>query len=226
MPLPFNKALDLKLLKLVKDNPILYNSRHSKYVDYDAREVVWQKIGDSLNRSGQVCKSRWINIRDMMRRKVKERLRNPHHRVYNYKYEEELSFMLPFFKEPASNTSDEYPDFLDEETGQLTEVEMPTEVFLNENEAYDSDTKEIKLNVRRRNQDDGTTSKEFSEGLYADLNPTDPIDVFLITIGTTLKKFTPYYLNQAKSKIFQVVQDYELQQIVNKEDQPAGDTNR
>ncbi|XP_052753566.1 uncharacterized protein LOC128201238 [Galleria mellonella] len=227
MPLPFNKALDLKLLELVKDNPILYNSRHTKYVDYDAREVVWQKIGDALNRPGQVCKSRWINIRDMMRRKVKERLRNPHHRIYNYKYEEELAFMLPYFKEPASNTSEEYPDFLDEETGQLTEVEMPSTVFVDENEYDSTDTKEVKLNVRRRNQE-GSGSKE-NDTVYTELNPTDPIDVFLITVGTTLRKFSPYYLNQAKSKIFQVVQDYELEQIVNKDaqtDTGGGNTNR
>lgn len=53
MPLPFNKTLDLKLLDLVKENPILYNIKHSKYLDFDAREVVWQKIGDALNRPGK-----------------------------------------------------------------------------------------------------------------------------------------------------------------------------
>lgn len=52
MPLPFNKNLDLKLLKLVKENQILYNTKHSKYLDFDSREVVWQKIGDSLSRPG------------------------------------------------------------------------------------------------------------------------------------------------------------------------------
>lgn len=53
MPLPFNKSLDLKLLKLVKENPILYNTRNAKYLDFDSREVVWQKIGDALSRPGK-----------------------------------------------------------------------------------------------------------------------------------------------------------------------------
>lgn len=52
MPLPFNKTLDLKLLALVKENPIIYNSKDPKYLDFDTREVVWQKIGDTLNRPG------------------------------------------------------------------------------------------------------------------------------------------------------------------------------
>lgn len=53
MPLPFNKHLDVKLIKLVKDNPLLYNTKLPKYVDFDSREVIWQKIGDTLNRPGK-----------------------------------------------------------------------------------------------------------------------------------------------------------------------------
>lgn len=53
MPLPFNKVLDIKLIHLVRDNQILYNARHPKYLDFDTREVVWQKIGDQLNRPGK-----------------------------------------------------------------------------------------------------------------------------------------------------------------------------
>lgn len=54
MPLPFNKSLDIKLIHLVKDNQILYNPRHPKYLDFDTREVVWQKIGDQLSRPGKL----------------------------------------------------------------------------------------------------------------------------------------------------------------------------
>ncbi|KAL0859678.1 hypothetical protein ABMA27_010794 [Loxostege sticticalis] len=216
MPLPFNKTLDLKLIKLVKENPILYNTKHPKYMDFDSREVIWQKIGDSLGRPGLVCKSRWINMRDQMRRKFKERLKNPTQRVYYYKYEEELSFMTAYFKDIAE-PSEEMTEYLEEEAD--CEVEMPTEVFVNE---PFEDTKELNL-FNRRPED----NRQYNESVL-DLNSADPLDVFLMTIGTTLRKFTPYYLNQAKSKIFQVVQDYELKQIVNKDEQPGNSdsTNR
>lgn len=160
----------------------------------------------------------------MMRRKFKERLKNPHNRVYNYKYEEELAFMTPFFKDVGPSES--LADFLDDEAN--CEVEIPAEVFVNENCEFE-EAKEIKLNFRNRNEDSSRDAREFGENMFQELNPTDPLDVFLITIGTTLRKFNPYYLNQAKSKIFQVVQDYELQQIVNKEDTPghaSSDGNR
>ncbi|CAH2098989.1 unnamed protein product [Euphydryas editha] len=221
MPLPFNKALDLKLLALVKENPIIYNSKHAKYLDFDTREVVWQKIGDSLNRPAQICKTRWVNIRDMMRRKIRDRLRNPNHRSYNYKYEEELAFMLPYFKETNLNSSnEEYADFFDDTNNCSAEI---SDVFENGTDEYRHEEREIKPNIsyRKRPDDSGSFGNEFQE-----LNPADPLDVFLITIGSTLRKFSPYYLNQAKSKIFQVVQDYELQQIVNKDDQPGSSDSK
>ncbi|XP_047540709.1 uncharacterized protein LOC125073739 [Vanessa atalanta] len=218
MPLPFNKTLDLKLLTLVKDNPIIYNSKHAKYLDFDTREVVWQKIGDALNRPAQICKTRWVNIRDMMRRKIRDRLRNPNHRSYNYKYEEELAFMLPYFKETNLNSAnDEYADFFDDTNNCTVEAD----VFDNETEEFRHEAREIKPNINFRKRQDDSGSLVLGNESFQELNPADPLDVFLITIGSTLRKFSPYYLNQAKSKIFQVVQDYELQQIVNKDEQPG-----
>lgn len=147
----------------------------------------------------------------MMRRKIRDRLRNPSHRSYNYKYEDQLSFMMPYFTEGA--TSDEFNDFLQETN---CEVELPD---------YSQDfghEREVKPSVGFRKRQEDYLPNDFQE-----LNPSDPLDVFLITVGSTLRKFSPYYLNQAKSKIFQVVQDYELQQIVNKDEQPENsDANR
>lgn len=152
-----------------------------------------------------------------MRRKFRERLKNPNAHSYKYKYEEELSFMTPYFKEPISSgsTAEEYAGFLEDDA---CEVEMPSEVFVDEALDFD-EPRETKPILRKRQQDDGNSSREFSEAMFQELSPTDPLDVFLLTIGSTLRKFSPYYLNQAKSKIFQVVQDYELQQIVNKDGQ-------
>lgn len=221
MPLPFNKTLDLKLLELVKENPILYNTKHSKYLDFDSREVVWQKIGDALSRPALVCKSRWVNIRDMMRRKIRDRLRNSSGHSYKYKYEDELTFMLPYFKETPPSGHDEYPEFIDD---SACEVEMPTEVFVDESLDFE-EPRETKPFIKKRQEDSNSRDMPLQEHSYQELNPADPLDVFLLTIGSTLRKFSPYYLNQAKSKIFQVVQEYELQQIMNKNDQTPGSSN-
>lgn len=162
--------------------------------------------------SAQICKTRWINIRDMMRRKIRERLRNPNRRSHRYKYEEELSFMLPYFKEPNTYT-EEYPDLLDET--DICDIGVSAEDFANSGDDFVNQDREIKPNISYKKRQDDSCS--FNNDSYQELNPADPLDVFLITIGATLRKFSPYHLNQAKSKIFQVVQDYELEQIVNKD---------
>lgn len=59
----------------------------------------------------------------------------------------------------------------------------------------------------------------------SELDPTDPVDSFLLSIGSTLKTFSPYHLNVAKSKIFAVVQDHDLQQIVEKEKHGHGSSS-
>lgn len=132
-------------------------------------------------------------------------------RQYKYKYEEEMSFMIPYFKEITTSNED-YSDFYQD--GDC-EVEMPSEVFVDSNVDFDQETKP---SFKKRPEE---STRELNEAVFQELNPADPLDVFLLTIGSTLRKFSPYYLNQAKSKIFQVVQDYELQQIVSKDDQPG-----
>ncbi|XP_063834831.1 uncharacterized protein LOC135084021 [Ostrinia nubilalis] len=214
--LPFNKSLDLTLIALVKENAILYNTKHPKYADYEAREVAWQKISDKIGRPGAKCKSRWINIRDMMRRKLKERLKNPPQSAIHYKYEEELSFMTPFFRDFTEDAgSEDLAEFLEDEASG--EVEMPEEVFVVD--GMDEYEHETKPNMKRKHEE------SYNEHALP-LNSADPLEVFLMTIGSTMRSFSPYYLNQAKSKIFQVVQDYELKQIVGKDDKPGSSSAR
>lgn len=48
----FSEKLDIKLIKLVREHPVLYDYNDPKYMDFNAREVAWQKIGDSLEKPG------------------------------------------------------------------------------------------------------------------------------------------------------------------------------
>lgn len=51
--MPFTDKQDLKLIRAVKENPLLYDYNDSLYMDFNAREVVWQKIGDQLKCPGK-----------------------------------------------------------------------------------------------------------------------------------------------------------------------------
>lgn len=179
--------------------------------------------------TARLAKARWINIRDMMRKKVRERSKKT--RVYNYKYEQELEFLTSLIKETVGDYPNQHEDFseylVDNSEKQLPmcEFDDTTERHSASDEDNAHDVKPLILRTKEsvgrfEHCDVGENSNEVT--VQQELNLTDPLESFLITIGTTLKTFSPYYLNQAKSKIFTIVQEYELQQIVDKTGQPDG----
>ncbi|RVE54935.1 hypothetical protein evm_000302 [Chilo suppressalis] len=169
------------------------------------------------------CKVRWINIRDVHRRILKKNIANPNNRSRQYKYEVQLAFMKPFYKDVAFTSSDYDNDdksLWEEDANDLTAFTEPIE---------DSDDSEKpiqklvgKKGGRKRKkkltyaEEEEKPEVSFNETASADFDPADPVDAFLLSIGATLKTFNAYHLNLAKSKIFAVVQEHDLQQIVQK----------
>ncbi|XP_075987283.1 uncharacterized protein LOC142983951 [Anticarsia gemmatalis] len=225
----FHEKLDVKLIRLVKENPVLYDFNNEKYMDFNAREVAWQKIGDELRRPATDCKLRWINIRDVHRRIIRKTLETGKRVGRMYKYEGELVFMRSFYKDVTAPT----PSF-DEDMDKTGDWNV---VICQENEqdvqaqnSDDSDkpvkrSKAKKRKVKKRTEsceaeEQQPPSTSFNEvQTPTELDVTDPVDAFLLSIGATLKTFSAYHLNIAKSKIFAVVQEHDLQQIVQNERQ-------
>lgn len=93
----------------------------------------------------------------------------------------------------------------------------------------DSEKPIIKIKTKRKktkkrkellyDEEEKQATSTFNETpvIAGDFDATDPVDAFLLSIGATLKTFSPYHLNVAKSKIFAVVQEHDLQQIVQKD---------
>ncbi|XP_032524939.1 uncharacterized protein LOC116775976 [Danaus plexippus] len=222
----FHEKLDIKLIRLVRENPVLYDHNNVKYMDFNAREVAWQKIGDELKRSAADCKVRWINIRDVYRRILRKNLEPTGLRPKMYKYENEVSFLRPFFKD-VSIQNEEYDT--DERSNDQGNDDCGDEPPM------DSDNSEGPIHKAKIKRSCKSSSKKkkkkktfeevdpMSAATFADGAPpsefdaSDPVDAFLLSIGATLKTFSPYHLNLAKSKIFSVVQEHDLQQIVQKQ---------
>ncbi|CAG9117982.1 unnamed protein product [Plutella xylostella] len=230
--------LDIKLINLVKDNPVLYDHNDLNYVNFNAREVVWQKIGDEMKRPASECKARWINIRDINRRIIKKSLKNPGSVSKMYKYYNELSFMRPFYKdvmiqnsfaenEETSNNSKQDEDIDDDDDDDSirqdfddnddeSDDDKPIKRRSKVHTAKSSLKKRKKKSIEALEKIDAQTADSLVNSA-SDFDPTDKVDAFLLSIGATLKTFSPYHLNLAKSKIFAVVQEHELQQIVSKQ---------
>lgn len=167
------------------------------------------------------CKTRWVNIRDNMRRKIRWREMPDNKRKRRqkgkYKYEDKLTFVLPFLK--GNNYDTEQNLVRDEDLDDS----LLEQVFIEDEQEQEEDEEEMETKpnlsdfiVMERNDE-----ASFNDSPSISQEKTDSISVFLEAVGSTLRELNPYYLNQAKSRIFQVVQDCELQQIVNKGETPA-----
>ncbi|CAH2098990.1 unnamed protein product [Euphydryas editha] len=223
----FHDKLDIKLIRLVRENPVLYDHNNAKYMDFNMREVTWQKIGDELKRSAADCKVRWINIRDVYRRILRKNL-EPGQRPKMYKYENEVSFLRPFYKD-VTLQSEEFES--DERSNDQGNEDCGDEVAINSDNSDEPVKKPKKLksyyksSVKKKKKrrtyeeviDPMSTPTPNDPPIPSEFDSTDPVDAFLLSIGATLKTFSPYHLNLAKSKIFSVVQEHDLQQIVQKQ---------
>lgn len=55
-PDSFGTALDLKLIKLVKQNSVVYNTKHEQYMETGKREGTWESIAQEMGKSGKYFK--------------------------------------------------------------------------------------------------------------------------------------------------------------------------
>lgn len=163
-----------------------------------------------------LCKARWNNIRDNYRKSLRKRTCKTalgNKRIKKYKYENVLHFLNNYFqeREPKMNAHPEDSQ-LEEPDGAEAEVrnfDSDSETNLEEPQSpIDRCKPSSSISIKKRLED-------FSEKLGS--LEVDHVDIFLNAIAPTLKSFTPYYLNLAKSKIFATVQEYELAMIMDQQ---------
>lgn len=144
-----------------------------------------------------------------------------------YKYENEISFLRPFYKDVTIQNEEFESDDRSIDEGNDECDDGPTDDSSNEPIKKIKIKKEFNLSsVKKKKKKretfveavDPISTSTFNESAPpAEFDSADPIDAFLLSIGATLKTFSPYHLNLAKSKIFSVVQEHDLQQIVQKQ---------
>ncbi|KAL1516271.1 hypothetical protein ABEB36_000190 [Hypothenemus hampei] len=165
-----------------------------------------------------VCKARWNNIRDNYRRSKKRRMTKSGQaavKAKKYKYEEQLGFLVPYMEERTTHSNVVASD------NQTLSVNSDTDVYQSQLIAgnNEADTgkfgKDVKKNKSNNTNTESASSVLMKYILEKNKSPSRPdqihnIDAFLSSLAPTLKNFSPYYQNIAKSKIFSIVQNMEL----------------
>jgi hypothetical protein len=181
--------------------------------------------------TGSACKNRWFNLRDQCRRAIKNKRTSSRAAVKNkkWKFEDEMAFLNPYFqeRETLTNIHDTNENNNGSETVELEQAEWVN----NGNEVEEQVKPEERLRVSNtttfrasskakeepKGSSDITSSllmKYILEKNHHISEPKDTVDLFFSSIAATVKTFTPYYQNIAKSRIFATVSELEMEQIM------------
>ncbi|KAK9737421.1 Alcohol dehydrogenase transcription factor Myb/SANT-like [Popillia japonica] len=87
------------LIEQVKQRELLFNSRCRDYKDQNKRCEAWEEIGREMNMSGEFAKDAWERLRRCYTNALhRRRFKKSPKRVFPWKFEKEMSFLLPFLE--------------------------------------------------------------------------------------------------------------------------------
>ncbi|XP_055676533.1 uncharacterized protein LOC129785891 [Lutzomyia longipalpis] len=88
---------NVRLVRLVKQNPCLYDFGMSEYSDREHIEKVWKKIAQEMGDNPQNVRDKWRNLRTVFLRKLKAE-QNGQTLKCRYYLMDEMKFIMPFVK--------------------------------------------------------------------------------------------------------------------------------
>ncbi|CAH0559475.1 unnamed protein product [Brassicogethes aeneus] len=150
-----------------------------------------------------VCKRRWYSLRDQYRKNLKkEKEQGDSAPPRRWKWKDELEFLIPFYKKRAKPLLNTNKNTRSE--SYIHEIEEEVEVY---QICPAGPTTEISQ-TPKENQTQKSASVEVS---------SNSTEAFFKGIAAKVKQFSPYNRNIVESQIFNLVQKFEMSQILNRE---------
>ncbi|KAL3276423.1 hypothetical protein HHI36_011808 [Cryptolaemus montrouzieri] len=207
---------DYKLIGLVEHRPAIWSPGHTSYGNIGLRNKMWAEIGMALKVDPTICRNRWVNIRDNFRRSLKKN--RDEFGQKTYKFYNELGFLKAVILDgPKSNNLNEIKDHTSSpiviKVNKL-EREGSSTTFKKRIISECSESSENSTEKRICNTESNVESK-----MVPSNTNVDAVDAFLAGLAPTLKSLSPYYLNLAKSKIFMTVQKFEMNMLLESQNQ-------
>ncbi|XP_044739192.1 uncharacterized protein LOC123300651 [Chrysoperla carnea] len=221
------------LIELVRKCPELYDVANSNYSDNKHKDIIWKHIAKKLDSTPMTCKKNWVNLRDSFRRNIRNKRHNKNsngsEKLRAWKYEEQMEFLIPHFQDTKTSSLPKITDNVSsDDVYESYENDLENEaLFTNPlkiegSDDENEDTKRRKYEINIEEMGNVLCSQDIENSIIykrSKLDPIniqqDPLDLFFISIAATVKNFSLYHQNIAKSKIFQIVSEIEMQQILN-----------
>ncbi|XP_043262451.1 uncharacterized protein LOC122403162 [Colletes gigas] len=213
---------DEKLIELVRQHSFLYNQEERGYSDSEKKEAAWRDIGKIINLTAKDCKKQWTLLRDCFRRALKKRRDTSSGqastKIKKWKFEDEMSFLIPYFKERECITSLDIACNLSVEVNDI--AQETTDLTSNEISSPNPDNIHAIANKSKNNKKRKSDMASETVMNYAvqNRNIDDSNELFFKSLAATVNKLTPYNQAIAKARTFAIVSELELQELSNKND--------
>ncbi|XP_066154782.1 uncharacterized protein [Euwallacea fornicatus] len=223
--------IDEKLIELVRSHEELYNFDDRRYWDNVHKNKLWKEIGEQINKRADECKKRWESLRAQYRKICRSRntkIGQPAEKFKRWKYEEEMSFILPYTKDKdrltlvnmdlSSDDSESFTEAHNVENTPPNEVDNAQEsVSILPLQVNTSNLKIVKKGQRRKatgkltHQPSATSDETPEAGPKSDTK--DALDHFFEGIKATVRTFSPMDQLTAKTRIFNIVSEIETEYV-------------
>ncbi|KAK5643305.1 hypothetical protein RI129_007150 [Pyrocoelia pectoralis] len=225
---------DEMLIEQVRQYEELYNMAHKKYSDNIHKDKIWRNIGSELKEPGPACKNRWISLRDQLRKAIKKNITKSgqaSEKRKKWKYEDCMSFIIPFFKEretqsniaePGSSneeSNDEVADVIEHSSDAAESAaeqigEVPKKFPKQSSKSPKKNSVKRSSKTKKLNHTETASSVLMQYLVESDKQETKessdhPIDIFFKGLAATVKTFSPEFQHMAKSKLFNDVSEIE-----------------
>uniref|UniRef100_A0A6P7H9A5 Uncharacterized protein LOC114348992 n=1 Tax=Diabrotica virgifera virgifera TaxID=50390 RepID=A0A6P7H9A5_DIAVI len=174
------------------------------------------------------CKARWYQLRDQWRKSKNKTTKSgkASQQTKKWRYDVEMSFLEPYVRQrdKVSNIEDS-SDGTSRMNSSLqtlssisetesTPIKKPNIISNKKaskvtNQEASANSEQIKYFIRKQETEDNRG-----------VSTPEATDAFFQSIAAKVKMFTPYHRNIAESKIFNLVQRLELEQILETQSQP------
>ncbi|KAL7640750.1 UNVERIFIED_CONTAM: hypothetical protein RMT77_009025 [Armadillidium vulgare] len=224
--------MDEKLIQLVRDKPELYDMSDTRYSDNNHKNLLWEEIGNILNKTGAECKQRWMSLRSQHRKalqKYQQNLNGPTSNcIRRWKYEEAMKFLIVFMKEKSiipfikkEEDGDDVEDEDDEKNGESTndgfeksdnELDSIPRTWVQVTES----TPPMAPKKKQKITETPVSSPIVKYPLEKSdaIKEQDALDMFLLSMSSTIKTFSPYDQHLVKTQIFDIVTRMEAKYLM------------
>jgi len=181
-----------KLIETVKLYKILYDPDNMQSIMPEKKAAAWREVGKVMNLPPIMCKHKWKHLRDSFINSLLRKRLRPEDNI-KCKFEDKMSFLLPFIDEKIINFSEGEND---ENAQERTETEKQN--------GPDLETKLSALEAQ------SNAFLQFILNEKMNKSKQDETDLFYASIAQTVKSLSPINRVIARQKIVSVISDLQL----------------